>query len=109
MARINDRRAAEDLVVTQFSLALHLGDLMYGNIGAEDRLDFTVIGPAVNMTARIQAMCRPLEQDVIISAAVARAAVREGKRIVSLGPYALRGIPEPQELFTLVASEYAAK
>jgi adenylate cyclase len=109
MAKINDRRAAEDLVVTQFSLALHLGDLMYGNIGAEDRLDFTVIGPAVNMTARIQAMCRPLEQDLIISSTVARSAVRERERIVSLGRYALRGIPEPQELFTLVAPEYAAK
>jgi adenylate cyclase len=109
MATINDRRGAEDLVLTNFSLALHLGDLMYGNIGAEDRLDFTVIGPAVNMTARIQAMCRPLEQDLIISSAMAGSAVRERKRIVSIGRYVLRGIPEPQELFTLVAPEYATK
>jgi adenylate cyclase len=109
MATINDRRGAEDLVLTNFSLALHLGDLMYGNIGAEDRLDFTVIGPAVNMTARIQAMCRPLEQDLIISSAMAASAVRERKRIVSIGRYVLRGIPEPQELFTLVAPEYATK
>ena len=109
MATINDRRGAEGLVLTNFSLALHLGDLMYGNIGAENRLDFTVIGPAVNMAARIQAMCRPLEQDLIISSAVARSAVRERKRIVSIGRYVLRGIPEPQELFTLVAPEYAAE
>jgi adenylate cyclase len=109
MATINDRRGAEGLVLTNFSLALHLGDLMYGNIGAEDRLDFTVIGPAVNMTARIQAMCRPLEQDLIISSAMAASAVRERKRIVSIGRYVLRGIPEPQELFTLVAPEYATK
>jgi adenylate cyclase len=109
MATINDRRGAEGLVLTKFSLALHLGDLMYGNIGAEDRLDFTVIGPAVNMAARIQAMCRPLEQDLIISSAVAGSAVRERKRIVSIGRYVLRGIPEPQELFTLVAPEYATK
>jgi adenylate cyclase len=109
MATINERRGAEDLVLTNFSLALHLGDLMYGNIGAEDRLDFTVIGPAVNMTARIQAMCRPLEQDLIISSAMAASAVRERKRIVSIGRYVLRGIPEPQELFTLVAPEYATK
>ncbi len=109
MATINDRRAAEDLVLTNFSLALRLGDLMYGNIGAEDRLDFTVIGPAVNMAARIEAMCRPLEQDLIISSAMAGSAVRERKRIVSIGRYVLRGIPEPQELFTLVAPEYAAK
>ena len=109
MAAINDRRRAEDLVLTNFSLALHLGDVMYGNIGAEDRLDFTVIGPAVNMAARIQAMCRPLEQDLIISSAMARSAVRERKRIVSIGRYVLRGIPEPQELFTIVAPKYAAK
>jgi adenylate cyclase len=109
MATINDRRGAEGLVRTNFSLALHIGHLMYGNIGAEDRLDFTVIGPAVNMAARIQAMCRPLEQDLIISSALAGSAVRERKRIVSIGRYVLRGIPEPQELFTLVAPEYAAK
>jgi len=109
MTTINDRRGAEDLVLTKFSLALHLGDVMYGNIGAEDRLDFTVIGPAVNMAARIQAMCRPLEQDLIISSAMAGSAVRESKRIVSIGRYVLRGIPEPQELFTLVAPEYATK
>ena len=109
MAAINKRRAAAGLVHTNFSLALHHGNVMYGNIGAEDRLDFTVIGPAVNLAARIQAMCRPLEQDLILSAAVAGSATREGKRIVSLGRYALRGIPEPQELFTLVAPKYAAE
>ncbi len=109
VAKINERRAAEGLVLTSFSLALHLGDVLYGNIGAEDRLDFTVIGPAVNMTARIQAMCRPLEQDLIMSSAVAESAPREHKRIVSIGRYVLRGIPEPQELYTLVAPEYANK
>ncbi len=109
MATINDRRGAEGLVLTNFSLALHLGDLMYGNIGAEDRLDFTVIGPAVNMVARIQTMCRPLEQDLIISAAMAGSAARERKRIVSIGRHVLRGIPEPQELFTVVEPELMAK
>ncbi len=107
MATINDRRAAADLPRTNFSLALHLGDVMYGNIGAEDRLDFTVVGPAVNMAARIQTMCRSLEQELIISSALAGSAVRERQRIVSIGRYALRGVREPQELFTLVAPEYA--
>ena len=109
MATINDRRRSQDLVLTNFSLALHIGDVMYGNIGAEDRLDFTVIGPAVNMAARIQAMCRPLGQDLIISSAMAGSAVRERDRIVSIGRHALRGIPEPQELFTLNAPKYAAR
>lgn len=109
MATINDNREARGLVLTNFSLALHLGDVLYGNIGAEDRLDFTVIGPAVNMVARIQAMCRPLEQDLIISSAMAASAVRERKRVVSVGRHALRGIPEPQELFTLVAPQHVSK
>ena len=107
MTAINARREAENLVRTHFSLALHIGDVMYGNIGAEDRLDFTVIGPAVNMAARIQAMCRPLEQDLIISSAMAKSAVRESKRIVPIGSHVLRGIPELQELFTVAAPKYA--
>jgi adenylate cyclase len=109
MAAINDRRGAEGMVLTNFSLALHVGDVMYGNIGSDDRLDFTVIGPAVNMASRIQAMCRPLEQDLIISSAMAGSAVRERKRIVSIGRHDLRGIPNPQELFALVTPEYATK
>ncbi len=107
MATINDRRGAENLPLTGYCLALHLGEVMYGNIGAENRLDFTVVGPAVNMAARIQTMCRSLEQELIISSALAGSAVRERKRIVSIGRYALRGVREPQELFTLVAPEYA--
>ena len=109
MAAINDRRGANGEVLTDFSLALHIGDVMYGNIGAEDRLDFTVIGPAVNMAARIQAMCRPLEQNLIISSTMAESAVRERKRVVSIGKHVLRGIPESQELFTLVAPVYAER
>ena len=101
MAAINDRRAMDGMVRTNFSLALHIGELMYGNIGAEDRLDFTVIGPAVNMASRIQAMCGPLKQNLIMSSAMAESALRERKRIVSIGEHVLRGIPESQDLFSL--------
>ncbi len=75
--------------------------MLYGNIGGEDRLDFTVIGPAVNAAARIQNMCRPLEQDLIISAETAQPVMADRDDLVSLGRYMLRGIPEPQELFSL--------
>lgn len=101
MELISDSRKAGGLIHTKYSLALHIGDLMYGNIGAEDRLDFTVIGPAVNMVARIQTMCRPLEQDLIISAAMVNAIIRERKRIISIGHHRLRGISDSEELFTL--------
>jgi adenylate cyclase len=104
IAELNRRRSAEQKPVTDFYIALHLGDVLYGNIGSRDRLDFTVVGPAVNEVSRIEAMCRPLEQSILVSAAFAEAsqACHSG-RLVSLGRYALRGVRRPQELFTLVA------
>jgi len=98
-------RRAKGLPVTRYSLALHLGDVLYGNIGARDRLDFTVLGPAVNELSRIEAMCRALDQELVTSAAFARAAESAPDRLVSLGRYVLRGVRKPQELFTLVRHE----
>ena len=53
-------RAAAGSPVAKVDLALHIGEVLYGNVGATDRLDFTVIGPAVNEAARIEALCEPL-------------------------------------------------
>ncbi len=97
----NKARAKAGKPVTGFGLALHLGDVLYGNIGARERLDFTVIGPAVNEASRIQALCRPLERDVLISSAFHELAYARHGELVTLGPIALRGVREPQELFTL--------
>ena len=67
-----------------------------------DRLDFTVVGPAVNEAARIAAMCRSAERGVLLSAAFAAAALEEDRAdFVSVGRYALRGVGRAQELFTL--------
>jgi adenylate cyclase len=82
-------------------LGLHVGAVFYGNIGSADRLDFTVVGPAVNEVSRIAAMCRSVDQEVLLSAAFADAAGAERRRLVSIGRYALRGVGRPQELFTL--------
>ncbi|HEV2099335.1 MAG TPA: adenylate/guanylate cyclase domain-containing protein, partial [Stellaceae bacterium] len=98
---LNRSRAEAGLPTTQVYLALHVGDVFYGNVGSKDRLDFTVIGPAVNEVSRILAMSRSVEQDVLVSASFADAvgdAVRG--RLVSVGRYALRGVTQPQELFT---------
>jgi adenylate cyclase len=103
MAHLNTSREGEGLPHTEFSLALHAGNVLYGNIGAETRLDFTVIGPAVNATARILDLCRPLERDVIMSSDVARSVMAQRDDVVSLGPYVLRGIPGSRELFTLTS------
>ena len=99
---LNDRRAAERLAITEIYLGLHVGDVFYGNIGSKDRLDFTVIGRAVNEVSRIAAMCRSAERDVLVSAAFAAAAAEPDRaRLVSVGRYALRGVERPQELFTI--------
>ena len=84
----------------EFGLALHLGEVFYGNIGASDRLDFTVIGPAVNEASRIQALCRSLDRDVLISGSFQEIAGGTSG-LESLGFHALRGVQEPQELFGL--------
>jgi adenylate cyclase len=99
---LNARRAAAGLPVTDVYLGLHIGEVFYGNVGSPDRLDFTVVGPAVNEAARIAAMCRSAERGVLLSSAFV-AAVRgeECARLVSVGRYALRGVARAQELFTL--------
>ncbi|WP_170517932.1 adenylate/guanylate cyclase domain-containing protein [Ruegeria atlantica] len=101
MEALNARRKANGLPVANFTLALHAGEILYGNIGSETRLDFTVIGPAVNQTARIAGMHRSLGQRILISDDVARAAQPCGQDLISVGRYMLRGVSEPKELFTV--------
>ena len=104
IAALRQRRTASGLPVTDLRLALHIGDLLYGNVGSPRRLDFTVLGPAVNEAARIEALCGSLDQSVIVSSAFADAAGAARSRLVSLGRYAMKGVTRPQELFTLDAS-----
>jgi adenylate cyclase len=104
VAALNLRRARDGLPVTDMYLGLHVGEVFYGNIGSTERLDFTVVGPAVNEASRIAAMCRSVEQPVLVSEAFANV---EGMRdrLVSVSRYALRGVAQPQELFTLDAAQ----
>jgi adenylate cyclase len=102
VAELNQRRAHDNLPTTHVYLGLHIGEVFYGNIGSDERLDFTVVGPAVNEVARIAAMCRSAERNVLLSQSFADAVARlERGRLVSVGRYALRGVERPQELFTL--------
>jgi adenylate cyclase len=98
---VNQRRATQKLPTSDMYLGLHLGDVFYGNIGSKDRLDFTVIGPAVNEVSRIAEMCRSVDQPLLVSSAFAAAVGAARSRLVSVGRYALRGVARPQELFTL--------
>lgn len=85
----------------RIGVAVNLGEVMYGNIGAADRLDFTVIGSAVNEAARMEALCKALKTPLIIARSVAAHLPEES--LVSLGEHTLRGVAAPQELFTLRA------
>jgi adenylate cyclase len=103
-AKIGERnieRATAGLPIADFTLALHAGEILYGNIGAENRLDFTAIGPAVNLTSRISGQHREVGQSIIVSEVVQRAAHPSPHDLVSLGRYMLRGVSEPIELYTI--------
>ena len=71
MNHLDATRQAQGLPPLPFGAALHLGEILWGNIGAADRLDFTAIGPAVNLVSRLEGLCRPLGRSVLISGAVA--------------------------------------
>jgi adenylate cyclase len=92
------RAAVAKLPNVRFGLALHVGEVLFGNIGGGGRLDFTCIGPAVNLAARIEKVAAKLGETVVTSAAFA-SACPQGLR--ALGPHALAGIVEPQEVFAV--------
>ncbi len=101
IAEYNRARASASKPYMDLDLALHMGEVLYGNVGSSERLEFTIIGPAVNETARIEAMCQTLDTNLLISEAFADSAVHCGARLESLGVHPLRGVKREQELFTL--------
>jgi adenylate cyclase len=101
VAALNARRFESGLPATEMYLGLHLGEVFYGNIGSKERLDFTVVGPAVNEVSRIAAMCRSVDQPILVSAAFAASVADNRRAFASVGRFALRGVGKPQELFTL--------
>ncbi|HEY3911251.1 MAG TPA: adenylate/guanylate cyclase domain-containing protein [Stellaceae bacterium] len=98
MAHLDRVRQAQGLPPLPFGMALHLGEMLWGNIGAADRLDFTAIGPAVNLVSRLEGLCRPLGRSVLISGAVAALTTTP---LLPLGEHVLRGIATPCAVFTL--------
>ncbi len=101
IAEMNARRTAEGLPVMELDIALHAGDVLYGNIGTQERLDYTVIGPAVNESVRIEAKCDELETHLLTSKSFADLAACCDGRLTSFGVHDLRGVDKPQELFRL--------
>jgi adenylate cyclase len=98
MAGLNRERAAAGKPALGVGLALHVGEVVSGNVGTPERLDFTVIGPAVNLTYRLEKLCRPLGRTLLLSRDFARGC---GRPLLSLGHHRLHGVAEPQEVFAL--------
>ncbi|WP_141324571.1 adenylate/guanylate cyclase domain-containing protein [Myxococcus sp. AB025B] len=94
----NASRRRRGLPTYEFGASLHVGDVMYGNIGASDRLDFTVIGPAVNLASRIAGLCAGLNEPVLLSESFVshyRGDVKD------LGHHPVKGVPHPVRIYTL--------
>lgn len=112
MTLLNARRSADGRPTTSAYVGLHVGEVFYGNIGSEDRLDFTVVGPAVNEVSRIAGMCRSVDRELLASSEFHSALDANGKRyLVSTGRFALRGIGHAQDLYTIdpnIAADEAA-
>ena len=98
MEAVNERRRREGKPEIRFGIGLNEGEVVYGNVGAPDRLDFTVIGPAVNRTARLEELTKTLGAPMLMSAAFA---ARLDRPVRSLGFHHLRGVAQPQEVFAL--------
>ena len=92
MAHLDAARGEQGLSPLPFGMALHLGEMLWGNIGTADRLDFTAIGSAVNLVVRLEGLCRPLGRSVLISGAVA---AETTAALIPRGEHALRGIAAP--------------
>jgi class 3 adenylate cyclase len=98
MAHLDKERGQRGLPPLPFGVALHLGEVFWGNIGAADRLDFTAIGPAVNLVSRLEGLCKPLQKTVLVSGALA---AQTETPLIALGAHELRGIASPCAVFTL--------
>lgn len=99
LAELNRRRAATGLEDMRFGLALHVGEMAYGNIGGSARQDFTCIGAAVNLAARLEGLTAKLGRPLVVSDVFAGLVDRPFE---SLGRFELKGVPEPAEVFAPV-------
>jgi len=98
MAELNEKNRASGGEPLNFGIGVHVGDVMYGNIGSRARLDFTVIGPAVNMASRLEALTKQIGKPVLLSRAFADL-VKGDFKLERVGEYPVRGFSEPIELF----------
>ncbi len=99
LATLNHMRRRHGEPEIEFGVGLNIGEVVYGNVGAPDRLDFTVMGPAVNRTARLESLTRELGHDILFSREFAD---RLDRQVLNLGHHAMKGIAEPQMVYALL-------
>jgi adenylate cyclase len=100
VAALNEAEAAAGRPALAIDIALHEGDVTYGNVGTAERLDFTAIGPAVNEATRLEGLCKALGRNLLISDSFVLAAPALRPQLQSLGRHRLRGVRKPREVFT---------
>jgi adenylate cyclase len=93
---------AADGTPLAFTATLHVGQVVYGNIGSPDRLDFTVLGPAVNLVSRLEGLAKELGRPLLCSAAFADVL---DAPLAALGRFPLKGVAEPEEVFEPVPAD----
>src|ERR1700692_2882872 len=98
MIALNEKNGETGAAPLKYGIGVHVGDVMYGNIGPSTRLDFTVIGPAVNMASRLEALTKQLGKNVLLSQAFADL-VKNDFELERVGEYPVRGFNDPIELF----------
>ncbi|MDI7864502.1 adenylate/guanylate cyclase domain-containing protein [Rhizobiaceae bacterium n13] len=106
IAALNTRRESDRLATTSVYLALHVGEVFYGNIGSDERLDFTVVGPAVNEVCRMSAKCREIGRSFVLSddiVSMLSGSDRDG--MGDIGLYQLKGVSSPKRLYSPIVEQ----
>ena len=98
IATLNHRRRRHGLPEIEFGVGLNVGEVVYGNVGSPDRLDFTVMGPAVNRAARLESLTKELDRNILFSKEFAELI---DDPVQSFGEHDMKGIAEPQAVFAL--------
>ena len=101
MVKLNSERAQENAEPLAFGLGLHIGDVMYGNIGVPERVEFSVVGSAANEAARLEGLTKSLGREVLVSERFAKALDIKWE---AMGQHDLRGVGEPMTVFSLPAA-----
>jgi adenylate cyclase len=98
MVALNEKNNGTGRAALNYGIGVHVGDVMYGNIGSRTRLDFTVIGPAVNMASRLETLTKQLGRNVLLSRSFADF-VESDFDLERVGEYPVGGFHDPIELF----------